>query len=252
MPDVTAMPPDLAPNPGNRRVNLFLYHIGINAALRNQEFPWQGRGGGDTQANPPPFMLPLQLHYLLTAFADDDVQSHEALGHAMRVLDAHAQLTPGEIHLAVQNSQIPLPDSNVHLQPERVKVSLQSMNTDEMMKIWTAFQSAYRLSVAYEVTVVLIDSQRPSFTPLPVLRRGSEDEGVFATTGILAPQVSALQSADGRMAFNTGHTGATVVIVGNNFGAVPLVILRRILNPSDPGTPFEPTVLAPDAAARRS
>src|SRR6185436_15992607 len=114
--DVTAMPPDLALNPGNRRVNLYLYHIGINAALRNQEFPWQGSGGGGTQANPPPFLLPLQLHYLLTAFADDDIQSHEALGHAMRVLHDHAQLTPAEIEAAVQNSQIPLPDSDIHLQ----------------------------------------------------------------------------------------------------------------------------------------
>src|SRR5688572_16588798 len=73
VPDVTAMPPDLAASPGNRRVNLFLYHIGLNGALRNQEFPWQGRGGGDTQAHPAPFLLPLRLHYLLTAFADDDI-----------------------------------------------------------------------------------------------------------------------------------------------------------------------------------
>jgi len=168
VPDVTALPPDQAASGTNRRVNLFLYHIGINAALRNQEFPWQGRGGGDTQAHPPPFLLPLQLHYLLTSFADNEVESHEALGHAMRVLHDHAQLTAEEIENAVTNAQVPLPESNIHLQPEKVKVSLIAMNTDEMTKIWTAFQSAYRLSIAYEVSVVLIDSTRPSFTPRPV------------------------------------------------------------------------------------
>jgi len=246
VPDVTAMPPDQAASPGNRRVNLFLYHIGINAALRNQEFPWQGSGGGDTQTNPPAILLPLQLHYLLTVFADDDIQAHETLGHAMRVLHDHAQLTSTEIASAVQNSQIPLPDADLQIQPERVKVAFLTMSADELMKIWTAFQSPYRLSVAYEASVVLIDSRRPAVSPLPVLRRGADDQGVFAMAGLLAPQLTALRTADGRTAFNTGHTGATVVMVGRNFGQAPLVLLRRILDPSDPGTPILPTALPSD------
>src|SRR6478752_3869970 len=126
--NVTALPPDQAVNPGDRRVNLFLYHLGINQALRNQEFPWQGRGGGDSQTNPPPFTLPLQLHYLLTVYAEDEVAAHEALGSAMRVLHDHAQLTEKEIRDAAQNAGL---DSNLHLQAEKVKITPLNMGTDE-------------------------------------------------------------------------------------------------------------------------
>jgi hypothetical protein len=230
--DVTAMAPDLAASPGNRRVNLFLYHIGVNAALRNQEFPWQGRGGGNSQTNPPPFVLPLQLHYLLTSFADDDVSAHEALGHAMRVLHDHAQLTQEEIESAVQNAQTPLPDSNVHLQPEKVKVSLLAMSTDEMTKIWTAFQSAYRLSVGYEVSVVLIESSRPSFTPLPVLRRGAEDRGPVALAGNNAPVLTALFRSNASTPFTTGFAGDEVVIEGVQLGDAPVIRLRSTADPA--------------------
>lgn len=245
--DVTALPPDLAASPGNRRVNLFLYHIGVNAALRNQEFPWQGRGGGNSQTDPPPLVLPLQLNYLLTSFADDEVSAHEALGHAMRVLHDHAQLTPAEIDAAVQNSQISLPDSNVHLQPEKVKVALISMSTDEMTKIWTAFQSAYRLSVAYEVTVVLIESQRPTFTPLPVLRRGAEDRGVTALAGNITPVLTGLFRDNGVTPFTIGFAGDEVIIEGFHLGESPLIRLRSI---ADAGAVHTATVPAQRVAAK--
>ncbi len=154
--NVTALPPDQAASPGDRRVNLFLYHLNIDSALRNREFPWQDRGGGNSQAHPPPSELPLQLHYLLTVYADDEVAAHGLLGPAMRVLHDHAQLTEQEIRDAAANAGL---DSDLHLQPDKVKVTPLNMSTDEMMNIWTAFQSAYRLTVAYEVSVVLIESQ---------------------------------------------------------------------------------------------
>src|SRR5262249_14597039 len=39
-------------------------------------------------------------------------------------------------------------------------------------KLWTGFGKPYRISVGYEVSVVLIESTRPAITPLPVLTRG--------------------------------------------------------------------------------
>jgi len=40
-----------------------------------------------------------------------------------------------------------------------------------MSKLWGCFQSDYRLSTGYEVSVVLIESKRAAKTPLPVLKR---------------------------------------------------------------------------------
>lgn len=221
--NVTALAPDQAGSPGDRRVNLFLYHLGISPALRNQEFLWQSRGGGDSQAHPPPFTLPLQLHYLLTVHADDEVSAHEVLGPAMRVLHDHAQLTEQEIRGAAAAAGL---NSDLHLQPEKVKVTPLNMSTDEMMKIWTAFQSPYRLSVGYEVSVVLIESARPSISPLPVLRRGAEDHGPVALAGSSAPVITALLRSDGSSPFTTGFAGSDVIIEGINLGATPRVRLR--------------------------
>lgn len=238
---VTALPPDLAAEPGVRTINIFLYHIGIDAALRNQEFPWQGRGGGDSQTNPPAFVMPLVLHYMVTAFADEDVKAHEALGHAMRVLHDHSVLTESEIRDAAEAAGL---DSDLQFQRENVKVIMQSLPTDEITKIWTAFQSPFRLSVTYEVSVVLLKSARISTSPLPVLRRGLDDRGVFAVAGGGLPIVTALKRSDGKLAFNTGFAGDSVQIEGQGFSICSKVLLRRILAVGDPGK-----LLTPDTSS---
>jgi hypothetical protein len=71
-----------------------------------------------------------------------------------------------------------LPDSDLQNQIERVHVTPDPLTLDDMSKLWTSFQSAeYRLSTGYELSVVLIESDRASNTPLPVLKRGEEDRG---------------------------------------------------------------------------
>ncbi len=64
-------------------------------------------------------------------------------------------------------------------------------SVDELSKLWTAFQTNYRVSAAYEAAVVLIDSQAATRAPLPVLRRGPQDRGVIATASA-APVLDSL------------------------------------------------------------
>jgi len=52
-----------------------------------------------------------------------------------------------------------------------------------MSKLWAAFQTNYRLSAAYQLSVVLIESTRPTKSPLPVLTRGQDDRGVRTLLG---------------------------------------------------------------------
>jgi Pvc16 N-terminal domain len=56
-----------------------------------------------------------------------------------------------------------------------------------MSKLWTAFQAPYRISMAYQVDVVLIESTRPAQTPLPVLARGQDDRGASAQADLIPP-----------------------------------------------------------------
>ena len=176
---VTTQPPDKARNANNtaNQLNLFLYQTVVDAALRNMDMPRQVKPGETGQ---PP--LPLVLYYLIIAYGrnDDDVFSHRLLGRAMSVLHDHPLLGAEEIRAA-------LPDNDLHEQVERVRMTPQSLSLEELSKLWTTFQTQYRISAAYQVAVVLIESTRPARAPLPVLKRGQDDQGITSQPDLTPP-----------------------------------------------------------------
>ena len=46
-------------------------------------------------------------------------------------------------------------------QIESLKITPQTLSMDDMSKLWTAFQASYRTTVAYDVSLVLIDRDMP-------------------------------------------------------------------------------------------
>ena len=177
---VTTHVPDTARNGGTtaNQINLFLYQAVPNAAWRNADPPGVKRPG---ETGIPP--LALDLFYLLTTYGrDDDVSrpfSHELLGRAMSVLHDHPVLGAAEIASA-------LAGNDLGTQVERIRFSLQPLGVEEIYRLWTGFQTPYRTSVAYEASVVLIDSTRETHAPLPVLQRGANDRGA-AVRAVIAP-----------------------------------------------------------------
>src|ERR1700694_4773035 len=214
---VTTLPPEKARKASEDQLNIFLYHTPLNAAWRNMDMPRQIRSG---QTGQPP--LGLNLHYLITGYGknDDDILGQQWLGKAMSVLHDHPVLGAKEIKDA-------LPESGLQDQIERVRITPQSMSSDEMSKLWTAFQAPYRISMAYEVDVVLIESTRPSQPPLPVLTRGQDDSGAIAQADLIPPfpaiedirrvdPVSGdFQPMQRRLSFELGDKFA---ILGHHFG----------------------------------
>jgi hypothetical protein len=168
---VTAQPLDKARDPAatSNQLNLFLYMISPNAAWRNQDMPARTRPG--EVASPP---LALNLFYLVSAYGrDNDVQqpfSQLLLGQAMSVLYDHPILGREEIAAA-------LPGNDLGDQTERVRITLQPLSLEEISKLWAGFQMQYRLSVAYEIAVVLIDTLTPVRAGPPVLARGPSGTG---------------------------------------------------------------------------
>ena len=83
--NVTATAPDLirlnAPD-DPPQLNIFLYQVTPNAALRNAELPSRS-ARGERVSNPP---LALDLHYLITAYGKTDFQAEILLGYAMHLL----------------------------------------------------------------------------------------------------------------------------------------------------------------------
>jgi hypothetical protein len=183
---VTTRPIDRARNgvTGNQ-VNLFLYQTTLDAAWRNMDLPNQVL---PLETGTPP--LPLVLHYLLTAYSDDDagVVSHRLLGQAMSALHDHPLLAPAEIAAAAAAElQTDLRGEDLHAQLERVRITAMPLSLEEMSKLWTTFQTQYRISAAYEVAVLLIESRQPVRAPLPVLARGSGDRGPVAQADVVPP-----------------------------------------------------------------
>lgn len=175
-------------------LNLYLYSTVPNPALSNGMPPRGGPAGGE-----PP--LALNLHYMLTAFGQDDNEliAQLLLGRAMLALHDNPLLMPSDLADA-------LGAADVQDQIERVRITPHSLGFEEMSKLWMAYQTQYRLSAAYEASVVLIDSARPAKVAPPV-RAASIVVAPFRTPTIdqVTPQVAA--------------SGATMTLAGSNLGA---------------------------------
>ena len=247
---VTSKPPDKArgANTG-RQLNLFLYHPQPNAAFRNSEIPQQAKSG---ETGAPP--LALNLHYLITAYGeenriDEEVVSHQVLGRAMSTLHDHPLLGAEEIKNA-------FPGNDLYQQIERVRLTMQPMAVDEMSKLWSAFQTPYRLSSSYEAAVVLIESTRPLRAPLPVLTRGKDDRGISSQTDLIPPYpaIDVLTPPAKQSAVRLGETlsisghhldGATVRVRFTNAH----LSAPKILTPEPGATASEIKVKLPDLPA---
>jgi hypothetical protein len=192
-------------NDSGNQLNLFLYQTVSSAAWSNMDMPRQVKPGETGQ---PP--LALDLYYLITAYGqnDDDVFSHRLLGRAMSILHDHPLFGAAEIEAA-------LPGNDLHGQIERVRITPQPLSLDDMSKLWNAFQTQYRISTAYQVAVVLIESTRPARTPLPVLTRGSGDQGV-TTQAELTPPFPMIEAVQPPNHQPSAHLGDVLTISGHH------------------------------------
>jgi hypothetical protein len=202
--NVVAQPLDQAGKDETQaKLNLFLYQTVINAAWRNMDMPRQVRPG---ETGSPP--LALNLHYLITAYGPEDADkgslSHRLLGAAMSVLHDHAVLDREEIRVALKKND--LAD-----QFERLRITPLPLGVEEMSKLWMIFQTQYRISAAYEVTVVLIDSRAAVRSALPVLKRGQDGRGAVASASV-APNLKDIRLPRSQPA---GRLGEDIQITGD-------------------------------------
>jgi hypothetical protein len=179
---VSAKPPDRVTPPNgadSNQLNLFLYHVAPNPGWRNVALPARDEEGSRL-TNPP---LALDLFYLLTAYGEKDFQAEILLGYAMQLFHETPVLTRDAIRAALRGPSAPvdgdilptdfktLVAADLAEQVEQIKIIPQAMSTEEMSKLWTALQTSYRPTAAYQVSVVLIESRRPTRPTLPVRER---------------------------------------------------------------------------------
>jgi hypothetical protein len=199
------------------QLNLFLFQLSYDAAFRNMDMPG-GLHAGESGQQP----LALCLYYVLTAYGagDDDVKAHRMLGRAMSILHDNSTIPRATIQAALSGNDL-------WQQIERVRVRPHPLGTEEISKLWTGFSKPYRISIGYEVTVVLIESTKPAIAGIPVLTRGKPVGGVEPGPHIV-PNLDlpypVLDSFECPKKRPSAQLGETITIRGSNLGGTPLVI----------------------------
>jgi len=145
--------------PGSARLSIYLYHLEPDPQLRNQP----PLAAGTTGLLQPP--LALRLYYLMTPLLDEEDVNQLVLGRILQAL--HDRPFLDEVAGA------PIGDSHGGGSPE-LRLSLEPMTLDSLARVWHAMGSDYRLSVAYLMRTVLIDSA------LEPLRAGRVSESHIA------------------------------------------------------------------------
>jgi hypothetical protein len=144
--------PQAAGNPP--RVNLFLYQVSPNSDWRNADLPTRS-GAGDLRRRP---QAALNLHYLFSFYGNEDAyEPQRILGRVATFL--HAEPILSRRRVADASTGV-LADSDLKDQPELVRLVPTALSTEELSKLWSIFfQVPYRLSAAYQASVVLLEPE---------------------------------------------------------------------------------------------
>jgi len=152
-------------------VNIFLYNVVPNGALRNDDLPTR-RSDGTLVQRPT---AALDLHYLLICYGDEaQYEPQRLLGTIVRTMHARPALAASEITAATSSAPFTtFPErSNLADQIERVRFTQVGLTLQELSGLWSSFfQTPYVLSVAYVASVVLIESAQTPSPALPVRER---------------------------------------------------------------------------------
>lgn len=135
---------DLA-SPMTEGVSLYLYRVTVSG---NRNLPPQvGRDG--KRYRPP---IPLDLHFLVTAWAETATRQQRLLGFAVRTLEDTPILPAG-----VLNQHSPEPD--VFRPDETVELVFESVSVQDFAYIWDVAQTKEQPSATYVARMVEIESR---------------------------------------------------------------------------------------------
>jgi hypothetical protein len=108
--------------------------------------------------------LPLRLHYMITPITSrtnqgDPETEQYVLGKVMQILHSRPVLRGADLRGEFVGSDVEL------------TARLETLNLDEIARVWDALEGSYQLCVSYEVSVVNIDSmlEAQAFTPVKVV-----------------------------------------------------------------------------------
>ena len=139
-------------------VSLFLYRVHVNATQRSPLVK-------DPVGNMRRQLLPLDLHFFVTAWAPKASLQHAILGWAMRLLEDNPIISSSLLNGVREDT---------FRGDETVEVVAGQLTNEELMRIWDDLGTEYQLSVPYVARVVRIESLYELSEGEPVTRRQFE------------------------------------------------------------------------------
>jgi hypothetical protein len=126
-------------------ISLYLYRVSVSS---NRNLP--ARLGADGKRRRPP--IPLDLHFLITAWAGDAIKQQRMLGFAVRTLEDTPILPAG-----VLNQYGPEPDT---FRPdESVEVVFENLSVQDFAYVWDIAKAKEQPSATYVARMVEIESR---------------------------------------------------------------------------------------------
>jgi hypothetical protein len=129
-------------------LSIFLYRVDFNKAMRAA---WSGVSHHEGVSH-----LPLDLHFLLTPWADNAESEHAILGAALQCLDSLPILSGPLLY-----------EAGGWAPNEAIQLVMEEISTEAVMRTFDSLASDYRISVPYIARVVRLDG-RKALPPQPV------------------------------------------------------------------------------------
>jgi hypothetical protein len=246
---VTTLRPDAALSTADATgINIFLYQVLPNAALRNCDLPTR-RSDGTLVQRP---RIALDLNYLLTFYGNDaELEPQRLLGSAACTLNAAPVLSAEEIGQALLNSQpfnappfnappftTPPYQPDLAMQVERVNLTMLPLSLEELSKLWSVFyQIPFALTMAWQASVVLIEQEAmtpqaalpvQSWTVTAMSFNSPAITGVVSQSGALQPITAG--STVLIQGTNLRNTGLSVLIAGYSTALTPTIVSDTVLS----------------------
>jgi len=132
--------------PMDEGVSLYLYRVAVNATRRNLT----PRIAPDGRRYRP--ALPIDLFYMLTAWARTAERQHRLLGWAMRTLEDTPTLPSGLLNHHA------LPEGDAFRPDESVSLVLEPISVQDMFNIWDFARHNIQVSATYAVRFVPLET----------------------------------------------------------------------------------------------
>jgi hypothetical protein len=153
---VSLLTPEELGATGQQGLSLWLYRVERDEQTLNR--PPKRVGLNRLQRSP----LPLRLHYLVTPVVDNSSHA-DSPELEQNILGVVLQFFHDSTIFRGADLQSDLAGSSVEL-----RVRLETLDLEQMTRVWDALERSYQLSISYEVSVVPIESARQVADASPV------------------------------------------------------------------------------------